>query len=341
MMFLHAMRRLATVCLLLGCAAPRNTIPAPPRLRLEADAPVLMGPVACEAAPDGTAWAPLANGGRVTVSPEGASLVASNGTVSARRPLRDPSRCTALAWRDRGVVFCADEGDAPETLAGAPPRLLVLRGDAREWVASRDGETLTREGACFAEAPVEGVLSACSFEDGAWREWRTDARGALLDRYGSLALVTRCGEVACDVALFDIDLARWHQALLPDAAGRWVRAGFDSDGSLVGVMHTGSREALGWFVTGRPDGAMRALRLPAAVDEAATDGRDRALFLRGGESWFTDDGGLSLRPLTGVPSASPGGAPLRPGRGVVCEGATCVIAHRCAVRARPRGQSVP
>ena len=341
MMFLRAMRRLALACALLGCASTSNTIPAAPRLRIDPNVPVLMGPVACAPSPTGTTWAPLADGGRVTVSPEGASLVARDGSLSARRPLRDPSRCAPLAWHDRGVIFCADDGDAPETLAGEPPRLIVLRGDARDWVASRDGETLTREGPCSADAPSEASLVACSFEEGSWREWRTDARGSLLDRYGSLALVTRCRDALCDVTLFDIDLARWREAMLPDAAGRWVRAGFDVDGAIVGVMHTGTSDAVGWFVRGLPGASMRSFRLPAAVDDAATDGRDRGLFLRAGESWLTDDGGISLRPVTGGSRESPAQTSLRMGRGAVCEGGDCAIAQRCGVRARPRGMGVP
>lgn len=345
-LFSALVRSLIPVCALVACASRARVIPPEARMRLDVAEPVLMGPIETAPATDARAWAPLADGSRVVITDDGAALVAPDGSVSARRPLREPARCTPRAWGARGLVFCPDEGDDPASIPSPAPRMAVLRGDPDVFLPSRDGLALTREGPCDGDAPATGaVLTACSYEDGQWREWRTDAPGALLDRYGSLALATRCVRGApCEVGLYDIDLARWRPVLLPDATARWVRGGFDTDGALVGIVHTGAREAVGWAVRGAPGAAMRALRLPAPVDDAATDGRDRAVFLRGAEAWITDDGGVSLRPVRGcVVSAATNASDtsLRMGRRAACEGALCAIATRCAVRARVRGADIP
>lgn len=345
-LFSALVRSLIPVCALLACASRSRVIPPEARMRIDVAEPVLMGPVETSPSTDARAWAPLADGSRVVITDDGAALVAPDGTVSARRPLSAPSRCAPRAWGARGLVFCPDEGDDPGRLPSPAPRMAVLRGDPDAYVASRDGLTLSREGTCDAAAPPSGGdLAVCSYEDGQWREWRTDTPGALLDRYGSLALATRCARGSqCEVSVYDIDLARWRAVLLPDATARWVRGGFDTDGSLVGVVHTGVRDAVGWMVRGAPGAAMRVLRLPAPVDDAATDGRDRAVFLRGADAWITDDGGLSLRPVRGcATSAAPNASAtsLRMGRGAACEGALCAIAARCAVRARIRGADIP
>ncbi len=313
-------------------------------MRIDVATPVLMGPVEASLTPDVERWAPLADGSTVTLSNTGVTLIAPDGSVTARHALRDPTRCAPRAWGPRALVFCPDEGDDPMQLPSPAPRVVVLRSAPGRWIASRDGLSLTREGPCD-DGPAADVLTACSFEDGRWQEWRTDSPGALLDRYGALALATRCARGSpCEVSLYDIDLARWRPVLLPDATARWVRGGFDRDGALVGVVHTGARDAVGWFVRGAPGAAMSVLRLPAPVDDAATDGRDVALFLRGDEAWITDDRGVSLRPVRGCArgaAANASASSLRMSRGAACEGARCAIDARCAVRARRRGADIP
>lgn len=346
-LFLPLMRTLFALCALAACAARPRGLPPSAAQRFDVDAPVLMGPVdALAAPPDALAWAPLSDGSRATLHADGALTLDLADRPLARVTVLHPAQCALAPWGARAIAFCADEGVEPSALGASSPRLMVLHGDASQWVASRDGRTLTRRGACDPADADASVMIACSLEpDGRWREWRTDAPGALLDRHGAYALVTRCARDApCAVSLFEIDLARWRPVLLPDPAARWVRAGFDADGRVVGIVHTGAREAIGWFVSGSPEASLRALRLPAAVDDGATDGPDRAVFLRGDEAWFTDDGGLSLRPLRGwreVAAAPSGAAPQRMGGRVACSAARCAVSRIFEARLARRGAGVP
>lgn len=332
-LFSGLVRRLLPLCALAGCAGSGRVLEGTAHLRLDAVTAALAAPIDAVTLPDALAWAPLADGHRVTVTADGARITDVRGAVTEAHPLRDASRCVPRAWRDRAVIFCRDEGLDARSLPSPLPRLVVLRGDAEGWIASRDGLSLTREGPCDAETPADATLTACSFEDGRWREWRTDAAGALLDRYGSLALVTRCvGDAPCDVWLYDIDLARWHPTRLPDATSRWTRVGFDPDGRLAGVAHSGARDGVPWFVVGPPGASLRALRLPEDVDDVAVGARGVAVFLRGESAWFTDGDGRTLRPVRGCalhPTAPV--ALRRAGHSVACEAGECAIDARCGV----------
>lgn len=347
MLFLPLMRTFFAACALAACAARPRGLPPSSAQRFDVEAPVLMAPVdALAAAADVLAWAPLSDGARATLRADGTLTLDLDDHPVARVTVQRPDRCALAPWGARAVAFCADDGVEASTLGASIPRLVVLRADAAQWVASRDGRTLTRRGACDPADADASVMVACSLEpDGRWRAWRTDAPGALLDRHGAYALVMRCARGApCDLWLFDIDLARWRSVLLPDPAARWVRAGFDADGRLVGVVHTGARDAVGWFVRGSPEASLRALRLPAPVDDCATDGPDRAVFLRGGEAWVTDDGGLSLRPLRGWrdrEAAPRGAAPERVGTRAACSAGVCAIARTFEARLPRRGAGVP
>lgn len=347
MLFLPVMRTFFAACALAACAARPRGLPPSSAPRFDVETPVLMGPVEAVAAPaDVLAWAPLSDGARVALHADGALTLDLDGRSVARATVRHPERCALAPWGARAVAFCADDGVEAATLGASIPRLVVLRADASQWVPARDGRTLTRRGACDPSDADASVMVACSLEaDGRWREWRTDAPGALLDRHGAYALVTRCARDApCAVSLFEIDLARWRPVLLSDPAARWVRAGFDADGRVVGIVHTGAREAVGWFVRGAPEASLRALRLPEPADDCATDGRDGAVFLRGAAAWVTDDGGLSLRPLRGWRDgeASPRGAAPGPvGMRAVCSAGACAIARSFEVRLPRRGAGVP
>ncbi len=322
-------------------------IPPPIRLRIETPSPVLMGPLdARPAAPDVRAWVPLPDGARATLHADGAVTLDARGRTVERLSVRAPDRCSLAPWGARAIVFCPDEGADPPSLGAVSSRLVALRGDRARWVPSRDGRTLSREGPCDPRDAADDVMTACSLEpDGRWREWRTDAPGALLDRHGALAIALRCARDApCAVGLFDIDLARWRPLPLPDTAARWVRAGFDADGRVVGIVRTGAREAVGWFVSGAPGAVLRALRLPEPVDDAATDGPERAVFTRGSEAWATDDGGLSLRPVrgvAGVDAPAPRDAAARLGEDAACVGEVCALAGRFELRLDRRARGVP
>ena len=229
------MRTFFAVCALAACAARPRGLPPSSAQRFDVEAPVLMGPVEAVAAAAGVlAWSPLSDGARATLRADGALTLDLDDRPVAQVRVQRPERCVLAPWGARAVAFCADDGVEASTLGASIPRLVVLRADASQWVPSRDGRTLTRRGACEPSDADASVMVACSLEpDGRWREWRTDAPGALLDRHGAYALVTRCARDApCAVSLFAIDLAQWRPVLLPDPAARCARASTPTGGSL-------------------------------------------------------------------------------------------------------------
>jgi len=330
--------RALCLALLLGCATrPPPPPPPPPR-------PAPIEPLRAEALPEGVIRTMPLHGGRtLSLRADGALTRTTAGVEDARVTVADPARCALHAWGERGFAACEGEGESV-MFAPTAPALGVLRGDMARVIAGRDGRTLARAGACDANRGIEARTesAACRWVEGVgWRTWTVDRPQAqLLDIYGQRALLrwterTELPErpaVAHEVVgLYDIDGGHWVPLTASEPTARWICAGFDDEGWVRGIVHTGTTTApRAWRVLGDETGGagprLQARPLPFAAEDFAEIDETRAVFVRGDEAVLMRDA-THVAPVRGegALTARPWRHATRCGERVACDGLRCVI----------------
>lgn len=303
-----------------------------------------MEPLRAEALPGGVIrMIPLRGGRTLSLRADGALVRATGEAEDARVTVTAPERCALQAWGERGFAACEGDGESV-MFAPTAPALGVLRGDMARVIAARDGRTLARAGACDANRTIEARTesAACRWGEGVgWRTWTVDRPQAqLVDIYGQRALLRWTERTELPerpavthevVGLYDIDRGHWVPLTASDPTARWICAGFDDEGWVRGIVHTGTATApRAWRVLGDETGGagprLQARPLPFAAEDFAEIDETRAVFVRGDEAVFMRDA-THLAPVRGE-----GALPARPwrhatrcGERVVCDGLRCVI----------------
>lgn len=339
-------RTLAIPCLAaLACASTPPTPRATPRA-------IPLAPIEATAVPEGVLReVPLADGRALTLRADGALTRGRGDRIDARTTVTDPGACVLRPWGDRGVALCPS-GDAAtgSPFDAASPFLAQLRGALSTLIPGRDGRSLTRDGSCDPSVDHDATResAACTWSEGrGWRGWTVDRPGArVLDVHGQRALVRWAERVELPerppithevVGLYDIDQARWIPLSPPDPTARWVCAGFDPDGRVRAIVHTGTAAApRAWRLQGgdaRDEvSRLQARPLPFAAEDLAGLDDLRMVLVRGTEVVAMRDAERAIPVRVPEPLAAPPrrGA-TRCGDRVVCGGERCTVDGRVSV----------
>lgn len=329
------------VCLALavGCAS------RPPPVPVARPAPVVQtAPITASPRRAGVLQVvPLANGGTLTLTAEGALTRELEGAAVATLQVERPEGCALHPWGRRGFATCEGEG-REEFFPGEASALGVFRGAMARVVGSRDGRTLARSGACEEDRRLDIARESagCRWNQGAgWRTWLMDRpRAQLLDVHGQRALMRWTERTELPerpaithevVGLYDIDRGRWIPLTADDPTARWICAAFGDDGKVHAVMHTGTEAApRALRVIGEESSAdvirLQNRPLPFAAEDYAEVDEVRAVMVRRGEAVLMRDAS-HLVPIRGEGSldATPWRHATRCGTRVRCEGSRCVI----------------
>lgn len=297
------LRPLALVSL---CALACASTPVIPRATSRPPTPV--APIDAAAPPEGVlVEVPLRDGRALTLRASGALERRRGDEADARLSVPDPAGCALRAWGDRGLALCPAGDAAAGTLFGPEsPWLAVLRGSMSSVIPGSDGRTLTRNGPCDrgAEHDASRESLACTWREGqGWRAWTVDRAGArVLDVYDHHALVRWVERVELPerppithevVGLYDVARAQWLPLSAPDPTARWVCAGFDADGRVRALVHTGTTTApQAWRLLGggaRESTRLQARPLPFAAEDFGALDDLRMVLVRGGDIAATRD----------------------------------------------------
>lgn len=331
------------------CAVACATTPPPPPPPRPAR-PVV--PLDADALPEGAlAEVPLRDGRTLTLRASGALERRRGDAVDARLEVPDPAGCALRPWGDRGLALCPEGAPARGTLFGPDsPWLAALRGPMAAVIPGSDGRSLTRNGPCEAggEYDLSRESVACTWREGAgWRAWTVDRPDArVLDVFDQRALVRWVDRVELPerppithevVGLYDIARARWIPLSPADPTARWVCAGFDGEGRVRALVHTGTPAAPRAWRLSSADAReetprLQARPLPFAAEDFGALDDLRMVLVRGAEVVAMREAERAV-PVRGGPAreAPPRREATRCGERVVCGADRCTVDGRVSV----------
>jgi hypothetical protein len=330
----------------LGCA----TAPPPPPPR-PTPRPAALAPVEGVARAEGVLRTiPLRDGRTLTLRADGAFTRGRGEVTDARLTVRDPEGCALRPWGERGIALCPAEGPVGSFFGADSPWLGQFRGALSAVIPGRDGRTLTRDGSCEARADHDAARESvvCTWDEPrGWRAWTVDRPDAhVLDVFDQRALLRWTERTELPgvpaiahevVGLYDIDRGRWLPLTPEDPTARWACAGFDDDGRVRGIVHTGTAAApRAWRMLGgdASEGAPRlqARPLPFAAEDFGALDDLRMVLVRGAEAVAMRDPERAAPVRSTEALENPRRVhATRCGERVVCGGERCVVDGRVTV----------